>query len=459
MKLICHGCGASPPKDEPYPFRCPNADSGDDADHVLKIELETEGDVFPRTGDLNPFVRYRELLYSWRIAIARGMSDDEYVALVNDLDERVAAVDGAGFELTPFSERPELAADLGADALYVKNETENVSGTHKARHLMGIALYLEVAERTGLVPEGDKPRLAISSCGNAALAAAVVASALGRALDVYVPDWADENVLERLKQLGANIIVCKRKKNTQGDPCTLAFRKAVKAGALPFTCQGSENGLAIDGGRTLGWELVSQESGKFDQLFLQIGGGALASSVIQALRIAHSMAAIDSIPRIHAVQTEGGHPLERSWQRVLWEFDKRMSRGGNPSPDGAGDAQLGTWLFENRDSAEGRGALRHAALNRREFMWPWEEPPQSEATGILDDETYDWYEIVHGMIDSSGWPVVVTEAQIRQAHVVARTRTGIDVDATGTAGLAGALQLGEATASRVAVLFTGVTRR
>jgi len=41
-----------------------------------------------------------------------------------------------------------------------------------------------------------------------------------------------------------------------GDPCFLAFRRAVAAGALPFGVQGTENGLAIEGGRTLGFEMA-----------------------------------------------------------------------------------------------------------------------------------------------------------------------------------------------------------
>jgi len=468
VKLVCHGCGASPPKDEPYPFRCPNADSGDGADHVLSIELETEGDVFPRTGDTNPFVRYRELLYSWRVAMARGPSDEEYVAIVRDLDERIAAIEGHGFELTPFASRPELVDDPGGDELFVKNETENVSGSHKARHLMGIAIYLEVAKRTGLIGADDRRSLAISSCGNAALAAAVVANAIGRQLDVFVPTWANDSITARLRELGANVVVCEREKNTVGDPCTHAFRAAVEGGALPFTCQGSENGLTIDGGRTLGWELVSQQGGKFDRLFLQVGGGALASGVIQALRIARTMGAVKSMPRMHAVQTEGCHPLERAWRRVAWEVDKRMSRSGHPSPDGASDEQLAAWLHDNLSSPECRGALRHARENRGEFMWPWEETPQSEATGILDDETYDWFEVVRGMVESGGWPIVVDEMVLGRAHVTARSMTGIDVETTGTAGLAGLFHLldsiPDSMESRrirgsIAVLFTGVTRR
>ena len=70
--------------------------------------------------------------------------------------------------------------------MWVKDETGNVAGSHKARHLFGILLELRVAEALG---HGDPASpLAIASCGNAAYAAAVVARAAGRELRVFVPD-------------------------------------------------------------------------------------------------------------------------------------------------------------------------------------------------------------------------------------------------------------------------------
>ena len=95
-------------------------------------------------------------------------------------------------------------------------------------------------------------------------------------------------------------------------------------------------------------------------------------------------------------------------------------------------------------------------------MWPWEREPESIASGILDDETYDWLAVVRGMLHTGGYPVVVPEERLRQAHELAHEATGIPVCATGSAGLAGLLELagaGELGADeRVAVLFTGEER-
>jgi threonine synthase len=66
------------------------------------------------------------------------------------------------------------------------------------------------------------------------------------------------------------------------------------------------------------------------------------------------------------------------------------------------------------------------------------------------------------MLTTGGSPVVVSEEMLRRAHDLARRATGIRVDHTGSAGLAGLLQLldedGVDVGERVAVLFTGVER-
>jgi threonine synthase len=95
-------------------------------------------------------------------------------------------------------------------------------------------------------------------------------------------------------------------------------------------------------------------------------------------------------------------------------------------------------------------------------MWPWVETPHSVAHGILDDETYDWQAVVAGMLRTGGAPIVVDEATLHAANDLARASTGIDVDHTGSSGLAGLLQLARSGALKpdenVVVVFSGITR-
>ncbi len=445
--LVCAGCGAVPAPDDPYPFRCPNAASGDDTDHVLRRRLADPSLAFPSAAEAaaeaNPYVAYRHLFHAYHLARAGGMDDAAYIELVTRLDRAVAGVDGHGFTVTPFgradalSERLKFAPDGG---IWVKNETGNVSGSHKARHLFGVLVHLEVMERLGRADPAERRRLAIASCGNAALAAAVVAAAGQRALDVFVPEDADPVVVDRLDRLRARVTVCPREPGVPGDPTYHRLKQAIAEGALPFTCQGNENGLAVEGGFTLGYELATQLAGgpTLDRLMLQVGGGALASACIEGLAEAVTLGAPVRLPRFHAVQTTGAWPLPRAYQRVAARL-----------PDGAGEAAR-------------RAALAYAATHRSEFMWPWEEAPHSIAHGILDDETYDWLAVVEGMLATGGGPVIVTEDQLTRANTLGSELTGIDADETGTSGLAGLIALREEGTigdhERVGVLFTGVRR-
>jgi threonine synthase len=429
---VCAGCGAEIDNDEPYPFRCPNAGQGD-VDHVLRRRLDLAHVSFPADeSERNPFLRYRDLLRAHYVGRRHGLSDLEFCRLVRRLDWEVAAVDGFGFASTPFSRSAELSDALGfasEGGVWVKDETDNVAGSHKARHLFGVLLQLEVAERVGLADRGDGRELAIASCGNAALAAAVVAAAGRRSLRVFVPESADPLVLARLEELGAHVEICPRD-GRPGDPAYRRLLAALEQGALPFTCQGNLNGLAIEGGETLAWEIVSSGV-EIDRLVVQVGGGALASACLQAFEEAHELGVVRSRPRLDTVQTEGAWPLKRA-------FDALEADGGPGY------------------------SLEYAATHRSRFMRPWETEPRSIAHGILDDETYDWLAVVEGMHATGGRPLVVDEETLATAHELGRRTTGIDVDATGSAGLAGLLALranGEVgDGERVGVLFTGAAR-
>jgi threonine synthase len=424
--------------DSADPFRCPCALAGDDRDHVLVPQPPPSTAVFAAADAPQPFVRYRELLWGYRWARSHGMSDDDWVRMALELDHAVAGVDGHGFVATPCAPYRSLAKAIGlaSDALWVKDETCNVSGSHKARHLFGIALVLEAQERLGFADRATRAtqELAIASCGNAALAAAVIARAAKRPLRVFIPGDANARVVERLHALGAKVQVCERRAGETGDPCVHAFVRARKQGAIPFCVQGNENGLTIEGGQTLAWEMAETLAAAGvtpDRLFVQTGGGALASALVSGLRLAVARGILPRLPRLHVVQTQGATPLRRAWERVT--------------------AHTGS-LAEVMQEARG---------HRSRYMWPWESTPHSVAHGILDDETYDWANVVEGTIESDGWPVTASEDMLASARTLAHA-TGIHADATGAAGLAGLMTLAHdgviGEHECIALVFSGVER-
>lgn len=469
-RLRCGACGAEPAASDAFPARCPNAGAGD-ADHLLVRELDVAAARFPAPGaeDEPPFVRFRSLLHSWTRARAGGMDDAAFVAMVRELDAAVAGVD-RGFGVTPFTEAPRVAAALGSapGTVWLKDDTGNVAGSHKARHLFGLALHLEVAERLGLVTRAahDARGLAIASCGNAALAAATLARATRRPLDVFIPADANPRVVERLQALGARIAVCPRREGVPGDPCVHGFHEAEARGALPFCVQGNESGLTIEGAMTLGWELADAWRARDlapRRLFVQVGGGALGSAVAQALDEARALGAIASVPALHAVQTRGCHPLRRAYLRVRGDALDRLGIAHALDPEDASlDAPLAERLASPAAHAAVDAALAHARAHRSEYMWAWESAPHSVAHGILDDETYDWFALVAAMLRTGGWPVTVSEDVLLEGRALAQGAAGIRADATGAAALAGLVAMRRSGAvtpgETVVALVTGRER-
>jgi threonine synthase len=381
-----------------HPFRCPRATPRDRYHvlHPLVIGPEPEP-----LDDPNPFVAYGPRLAWWAFARTHGMTEAACVALTRSLAD--------GFTVTPFARSPSLSDACRTNA-WIKDETADVGGSHKARHLVTILLHLVAAESLRSVT-GPRPRLAIASCGNAAIAAATLAQRAEWPLDVFVPTWASPAVLACLEALGASINIAPRNVgDPPGDPAVLRFREAVAGGAVPFSVQGPENALCLDGGRTIGWEIGESP---LDRVLVQVGGGALAACVGWGLGPA---------VRLDAVQSEGCAPLARAMVRA----------------DGLADAD--------------------AAARWPTLMTVWDDP-RSAADGILDDEAYDWLAVRSVVSVSGGRALVAPEAAIVRAHDLGR-QTGIPVSATGTAGLAGLLTADGAPAAdeRVAVIFSGVER-
>ena len=418
---------------------------------------------------------------------------DAAATAIGELDAAVAGVEGHGFEPTPFAPAPELAEAVGiGDAeLWIKDETGNVSGSHKARHLFGVALAHRLEDPDGGGSSGAAP-YAIASCGNAALAAAVVARAVGRPIDVFVPTWANEAVVDRITELGGRVVRCEREPGVSGDPAHHAMLAAIEAGAVPFSCQGTETPATIDGGRTLAWEMVDaliEHDGaaptRLDRLFVQVGGGALATAVVTGLAAAVARGDLARPPVVHAVQPQGNHPLVRAWDTLALEsltperapntrdrsyFLDRIVRA-QAVPEGTMDNGRRAGMA-GAAGAIGGARLRELVGRLRydpeRYMRAWEKEPVSYASGILDDITYDWVDIVEAMLASGGWPLVASEDDFRQAHRLAHRHTAIDVCPTGAAGLGGLLALtaasdrsgsaGVSPGERVAVLFTGLMR-
>ncbi len=419
----CRVCGTEVAIDTALQWRCTRA-TAEDWRHVLMPVRDRT--PLSWTSDDDPYVAFDTELAWAAFAQARGLDHPARLEILDGLRRSLEVVEGHGFVRTPLIRDDAVSNRLGfsgVGGVWVKDETGNVAGSHKARHLVTILLHLLAAEATHQVPwdgPDERPPLAISSCGNAAIAASTLAAAVSWPITVMVPTWAQPAVTTALDRLGAEVMSCARRNDDPlGDPCLMRFRDAVAVGAIPFSVQGPENAWCLDGGRTLGFEIAA-ETTAFDRVFIQVGGGAFAACVGGAL-----VDVTESPPRLHAVQAEGCAPLERAW------------RCAGDMPGGRVDA----------------------AAHWQDCMAPWPDP-SSLADGILDDETYDWLGVLSAMDATGGWPVVAGENEIVAAHDLMTNDLGRGVSPTGTAGLAGLMAIRDEVGDdeRVVIVASGVAR-
>ena len=397
--------GAAAPRrgpHDPYPFRCPDAGVGD-VDHVLVRVLDLDRVHFP-TGLAGAGVAVRALPRAaaqppprdrGRAWPTRSSSSSSPASTT-----RWRASPAHGFRVTPFGRDATLSDRLGfsaAGGVWVKDETGNVAGSHKGRHLMGVLLHLEVAERLGLADPAARPDLAIASCGNAALAAAVVARAADRRLRVFVPVDADPVVLGGLRELGADVVDLRAHARRARRPDVR--RPARRAGrrSAPVHLPGQRERPRHRGRRDPGLRdrvrprgrghrpRPPRRPGRRRRPGQRLHPGASTRR--------SSSAPSTTGPRVHTVQTTGGHPLERAY-----------AAGPGPAARAA------------RRRPTSTRPCTTPPRHRSAYMWPWEEEPRSIATGILDDETYDWRAVVDGMLTTGGRPLVVTEERLARAH-------------------------------------------
>lgn len=485
--LFCPACGQGYDPGQGH-FSCPRL--GESGEHVL--------DPVPGPGDpsgvrarlldgfeaaTDSFLACEPLLVS--AALFGECEFREFAALFG---QRLERFEGRRVHVTPLRSQPALAAELGlAGPLAVKDETGQPGGSHKIRHLAGTLAYLEALRRKNGAP---KRRLAISSCGNAALAAASVARAAGYALRAFVPEDVDNTVEALLLERRAVVEVVPRLGVGQGDPPYLAFRQAVAQGAAPFSCSGRDNWSHLDLGQGLGvetalqWRLDPDLPGDAPKhLVVQVGGGALARSVATGFRRLRELGLVTRLPRLHVCQTAGLFVLVRTWLAVLGVVLKALGQRlplayDRSLPPARALAKLAAdyeaafpAVLELTDHAAARfhepvvqNALALVAARGPDFAWPWDgAAPHSLAHGILDDETYDWYFLVREMLATGGVAAIVSEEEVASAKRLARAHAPTDaaagISATGASGLAGLARLSHlkavAATDSVGLFFTG----
>ncbi len=185
-----------------------------------------------------------------------------------------------------------------------KLEMTQHTGSFKARGAFN--RILSVAERGELDPEVG---VVVASGGNAGLANAFAAAALGVPAKVFVPRTSSPAKLARLEGLGADVVVGGEE---YADAFEAAMDDVARSGAV--YCHAYDQPEVCAGAGTLGLELLDQLEAlgrEVDTVLVAVGGGGLLAGVATAVEGRAGVVAVEPAraATLHDALAAGG-PVE-----------------------------------------------------------------------------------------------------------------------------------------------------
>jgi threonine synthase len=241
-------------------------------------------------------------------------------------DENIVSL---GEGLTPLVRASRLGASLGLTALYIKDESQNPTGSFKAR---GMSAAVSMAKELGA------RKLAVPSAGNAAGALAAYAARAGLEAHIFMPrDTPRANVVE-CEQTGAHVTLMDGLITDCG--AEVARRKDAEGW---FDVSTLKEPYRVEGKKTLGYELAEQMDWQLPEVIVYpTGGGTGLIGMWKAFDEMEALGWIDGRrPRMVTVQAAGCAPIVRAFEegkRFADEFpDAATVASGLRVPRAIGD--------------------------------------------------------------------------------------------------------------------------
>ena len=204
----------------------------------------------------------------------------------------------------------EILSQKTGHNIYCKLDALQPSGSFKIRGV-GRVCKLTVEKY------GTSAHLVTSSGGNAGLAAATAAKALGVRCTVYVPETAEEAVKATLRALGAEVVVA----GPAWDNCDLAARQAVEAEEEAVYVHPFVGEDLVDGHASIVDEIYEQlgqadkpeasSSSVPDMIVVATGGGGLLNGTLRGIARRQSTHPSDR-PKVVSIQDFGADSFSQS---------------------------------------------------------------------------------------------------------------------------------------------------
>lgn len=283
---------------------------------------------------------------------------------------------------TPLLPLPRLAAYFGVCQLWAKDESQNPTGTFKAR---GLSMAISRARSFGMTG------VMIPSAGNAGGAAAVYAARAGLRAAVVVPRETPAAAVAEALIAGARVFTIDGSIATAGK---IVERSAATLGW--FDLSTLKEPYRLEGKKTIGLELAEQlEWSTPDLLIYPTGGGTGLLGIAKAYEELRAMGWLRGPrPRFIAVQAEGCAPVVRAWLEKAttttpWEHPVTHAAGLRVPAPFAGRQILEVLRTTNGDAiAVSEAAIANAQrlLARLEGVWTAPEAAAAiSALGVMKD--------------------------------------------------------------------------
>lgn len=279
--LACIRCGAEYPADDAFKGceRC--------RDEGVAVNLKVVYDEAEQLAALRALVRTDNPRSMW-----------DYRSLLPVDDEHIVTLGEGG---TPLLHLPRLGAKLGIPNLWVKDESRNPAGSFKDR--LGAAAVSAAKQLGRKVVVG-------SSSGNAGAAVAALAARAGMPCVMFTTQKFPLAMKTGMGVYGSYLFAAP----SVADRWSLMETGVDKYGWFPVTVYSwpffGSNAYAIEGYKTIGYEIADQSEALPDHIVFPVGAGDAFSGAYRGLAEYAAAGIIERVPTMHAAEVFG--PLERT---------------------------------------------------------------------------------------------------------------------------------------------------
>jgi len=207
--------------------------------------------------------------------------------------------DPRGFiRTTPLWKLPGAALGVACAEVWLKLEHLQVAGSFKARGMYNRLLSNPIPASGVIVASG----------GNAGIATAAAARALGVPCEVFVPSVSSPAKQERLRQLGARVVVTG---SVYAEALEACIARQQQTGAL--LTHAYDQPEVVAGAGTIAMEIEAQGGEPPDSVLVSVGGGGLVAGIAAWFEERSAVISLEPelAPTLHSARASG-HPVDVS---------------------------------------------------------------------------------------------------------------------------------------------------